>query len=215
MIMNKLFLTLPLLLNTVVSEAQNMSIGFTAGFGHSWTNIETIADKRFHPAYNIGGKMVYSFQSHWGVSADVKFSSEGTTVGADADNKTVARANYIRVPLQGIYFFGKYGDRIRPKISLGPSFGFFAGGKTKTYVNDDEVSSFKTKDAVKGLDLGATVAGGLNMRIARATWLNADVAYYLGFANIAETGDAKNRNIGINIGVTFPLATLKPEKIAR
>lgn len=212
--MKKLLLTVALLICVIITQAQknNLSIGFTAGFGHSWANIE---DARFHPSYNLGAKMVYSFQSNWGVSADLKFSSEGATAGPDADNKSVVRANYVRLPLQGIYFFGKYGDRIRPKISLGPSFGFFTGGKTKMYNNDELVSEGKSKDALKGLDLGATIGGGLNVRIAPATWLNADLSYYLGLVNVAESGDFKNRNIGINIGVTFPLAYLKPENVTR
>lgn len=212
--MNKLMLAAALLFITTFSFAQNLSIGPTAGFGHSWTDVETgPADKRFHPSYNIGGKIVYSFDSRWGVSADVKFSGEGTTIGTDGDNKIVARANYLRIPLQGIYFFGKYGDRIRPKISLGPSFGFMLGGKTKVFQDGEKVNEVKTKDALKAFDLGATVAGGLNIRIAPATWLNADLSYYLGLVNVAEEGDVKNRNLGINIGVTFPLATLRPEKI--
>jgi hypothetical protein len=212
--MKKLTLAVALLLITTISFSQNLSIGPTAGFGGSWTNAETNGvDKRFHPSYNIGGKIVYSFDSRWGVSADVKFSGEGTTIGADKDNKAVARANYLRVPLQGIYFFGKYGDRIRPKVSLGPSFGFLLGGKTNVYNGGEKVSESKTKDALKAFDLGATVGGGLNIRLAPGTWLNADLSYYLGLVNIAEEGDAKNRNLGVNIGVTFPLATLRPEKI--
>jgi hypothetical protein len=135
--------------------------------------------------------------------------------GEDADNKTVLRLNYIRVPLQGIYFFGKYGERVRPKIFLGPSFGFLVGGKSTVYSNGDEIAEEKAKELVKGLDFGAIAGAGLNVRIAPATWLNADISYYHGFANIAEIDDMKNRNLGINIGVTFPLATLKPEKISQ
>ncbi|MBO9570592.1 MAG: PorT family protein [Chitinophagaceae bacterium] len=214
--MNKLMLVATLMLITSVSIAQNLSIGPTAGFGHSWNNAETnAADKLFHPSYNIGGKLVYSFDSRWGVSADVKFSGEGATIGTDADNKVVSRLNYLRVPLQGIYFFGKFGDKIRPKISLGPSFGFLVGGKTKTFQNGEKSVEIKSSDIYTGVDFGATVAGGLNVRIAPYTWLNADLSYYLGLSNVAETGDIKNRNIGINIGVTFPLATLRPEKITR
>ncbi len=86
-------------------NAQNLSLGFTTGFGHSWTNSETGPfDRRFHPSYNLGGRLVYSFVSNWGVSGDIKFSSEGQTIGEDGDNKTVGRANYIRIPVQGIYF---------------------------------------------------------------------------------------------------------------
>jgi hypothetical protein len=209
-------LALALITTSLSTTAQNLSFGPTAGFGHSWTNAATGSmDKRFHAAYNIGGKLVYSFMTNWGVSGDLKFSSEGQTIGTDADNKIMGRTNYIRIPLQGIYFFGKYGDRIRPKVSLGPSFGFLVGGAVKTYQNGNEIFNVKATDVMKTFDIGATVAGGLNVRVATATWLNADLAYYHGFTDVPETGEGKNRNIGINVGVTFPLGTVRPAKSMR
>ena len=194
-------------------NAQNLSLGPTAGFGHAWATTSGIeADKQFHGAYNIGGKLVYSFMSHWGVSADVKFSGEGVNIGNDQDDKIVIRANYLRIPLQGIYFFGDYGQAVRPKISLGPSFGFLTGGKTKLYEDGEVVNEGKTKDVLDGFDFGLTGAVGANFRIAEATWLNADIAYYHGLTNTAKSGEFKNRNIGINIGVLFPLGTVTPAK---
>ena len=194
-------------------EAQNLSFGPTAGFGHSWNNADIgTAEKSFHAYYNIGGKLVYSFVNNWGISGDLKFSSEGQTIKSDG-SKIVARANYIRIPLQGIYFFGKFGDRVRPKISIGPSFGFLVGGKSKNGINNIET---KTKDYWNTFDFGFTGAIGGNVRIAKATWLNLDLAYYHGLTDAAKfSGDAKNRNIGINVGVTFPVATVMPDKLTK
>ncbi len=212
--MNKLWLASLLFIVSIVNgQNQNLSMGISGGFGHSWTNADG-GNKRFHATYNIGGKMVYSFDSRWGVSADLRYSSEGATVGADTDNKLVVRANYIRLPLQGIYFFGQLGDRVRPKVSLGPSFGFLVGGKIKSYEGGQKTTEAKTSDFVESFDLGATVAGGLNFRLAPGTWLNAELAYYLGLLNVSKTaGDAKNRNLALNVGITFPLATLRPERL--
>jgi outer membrane protein W len=212
--MKKCFLGLAIILFATAASAQNLSFGPTAGFGHSWTSLDKgSADGRFHPSYNFGGKIVYSFVPHWGVSADVKFSSEGQSIGPDNDNKVSARANYIRVPLQGIYFFGDYGQKVRPKISVGPSFGFLVGGQTRTYVNGNKVDEFDTKDVAESFDFGLTGAVGANFRIAEATWLNADIAYYHGLTDVYKSNvDAKNRNIGINIGVLFPIGTVKPAK---
>lgn len=213
--MKKLMIVLVAVTCTGLLHAQNLSFGPTAGFGHSWSSYDKPSpyDGMFHPSYNIGGKIVYSFVTSWGISADVKFSSEGQTFGIDKDNKIVGRLNYIRVPLQGIYFFGKYGDAVRPKISLGPSFGFAVGGKTKVYEDGEVISETKTKDNAETFDFGVTGAIGANFRIAKATWLNADIAYYHGFLDVP-TADvsAKNRGIGINVGVLFPLGTLKPGK---
>lgn len=202
---------------TVIStNAQNLSFGAIGGLGHSWTSIDKASnyDTRLHANYSLGGRLVYSFESSWGISGDIKFSGEGQSVGIDKDNRAVVRANYIRIPLQGIYFFGKYGDRVRPKVSFGPSFGILVGGKTRSFVNGNEFTTGKTKDYLKTFDYGLTLAAGGNVRIATATWLNLDLSYYHGLADITETGaDGSNRNLGVNVGVTFPLATLRPENI--
>ena len=198
--------------SAAVVSAQNLSFGPTVGFGHSWTNSEKGSlDRMFHPSYNIGGKLVYSFVSHWGLSGDVKYSSEGHTLGTDADNKTVGRLNYIRIPIQAIYFFGDFGDAVRPKISIGPSMGFLVGGKTRTYVDDEEISEDDVKSFTKGFDFGATGAVGANFKISSNTWLNTDISYYHGLTEASEIGTSfKNRNLGLNIGLTFGIGTVKP-----
>ncbi len=106
--MKKVLLVVALSIAVIHLQAQNLSFGPTVGFGHSWTNLEKgTQDRMLHPAYNIGGKMVYSFVTNWGISGDIKFSSEGQTAGSNANNRSVIRANYVRIPLQGIYFFWK------------------------------------------------------------------------------------------------------------
>lgn len=197
-------------------NAQNLSFGLTAGFGHSQLSIENNQfDDKFYPSYNAGAKLVYSFVSHWGVSADIKFSGEGGKIaGRDALNNQHQykyRANYIRIPVQGIYFFGKYGDVIRPKISFGPSVGYLLGGKTSPQVNGVKTGDLKTKEIFNDFDFGLNGAVGFNYRLGGNKWLNADIAYYHGLSNISKgaSSDFKNKNIGINIGVTLPLGTVK------
>lgn len=216
--MKKILIVIAVLLTVTDLSAQNLSFGPIAGVGHSWTSIERgTLDRRFHPYYNLGGKMVYSFVTNWGVSADVIFSGEGHTIGNDNNNKTVFRANYLRVPIQGIYFFGKYGDKVRPKISIGPSLGFLVGGKLRGISNGNEESEMKATSYLKTLDFGVNVAAGGNVRIAPATWLNLELAYYHGVTDIVENNlvKGKNRNLGVNVGITFPLATLRPEDLER
>jgi hypothetical protein len=214
MLMKKLLIAFAFVLSITHIRAQNMSIGVVGGVGHAWTTNNGGLKTKFHPAYNLGGRLVYSFESHWGVSADVKFSSEGQRSSA-SETETRLRANYIRIPLQGIYFFGKYGDRVRPKISLGPSFGILVGGKNKAEIGLLDIER-KAKEDIKSFDFGFTVAGGGNVRVAPATWLNLELAYYHGLADIAKgSTEARNRNLGVNVGITFPLATLRPENIER
>ena len=188
-------------------SAQHISIGPTVGVGHSWLNSNaSTADKNlFFPTYNVGAKLVYSIKSNWGVSADVKFSGEGGSRGVDNNNKTVDRLNFLRIPIQGIYFFGKYGDRVRPKISVGPSFGFLVGGKEKVYSNGKMVQEFENKNNFNKLDVGLNAAVGANIRICKSTWLNTDLTYYHGLTDISKgASNLKQRGIGINVGLLFP-----------
>jgi hypothetical protein len=189
---------------------QRFSIGPTAGFGHSWLSLDNGIsgyDSKFHSSYNIGAKLVYSIENHWGLSADLKYSSEGGQFKQESndENHLVYRANYIRLPIQGVYFFNDYGDRFRPKISLGPSFGFFVGGESKTEVQEEITDEVDSKNLFKGFDFGLNGAVGANFRLSPATWLNADVTYYHGLSNVSETSsfEWKNRGLGLNVGVLF------------
>ena len=205
-----LLLTTATVLSVQSQIRQRFSIGPTAGFGHSWLSMDEQPagyENKFHSAYNVGVKLVYSIENHWGLSADLKYSSEGGQMKHenDEDNHIVSRANYIRLPLQGIYFFNDYGDKIRPKISFGPSFGFLVGGESKTEDNDEITGEGDTKDIFKGFDFGLNGAVGTNVRLSPATWLNADITYYHGLSNIneAEGNKVKNRGLGLNVGVLF------------
>ena len=210
--MKRIFLVAGISLLGLVVNAQNLSLGPTAGFGHGWLGGEDVGGKAaFHPTYSLGGKLVYSFVSHWGISADLKFSSEGGTRTIE-DNDYVQRLNFIRIPVQGIYFFGEYGDAIRPKISAGPSLGFLVGGKGKIKSDGEVVSEMDSKDAFKSIDFGLQAAAGANFRVARNTWLNTDITYYHGLINIHEVSDKVfNRGLGLNVGLTFGIGTVKPK----
>jgi outer membrane protein W len=212
--MKRLFIVFLLTAATVFTVhaqvKQRFSIGPTAGFGHSWLSADEKPagyDSKFHSAYNVGVKLVYSIENHWGLSADLKYSSEGGQFKqtSDDDNKIIYRASYIRLPLQGIYFFHNYGDKVRPKISFGPSFGFLVGGDSKQEVDGETVSKVDSKDIFKGFDFGLNAAVGTNIRLSPATWLNADITYYHGLTNVAEASSAdwKNRGLGLNVGVLW------------
>jgi len=195
-----------------VSKAQTFSIGPTGGFGHSWIT-NTNGDTKFNPAWNAGIAAIYSTNSHFGIGADVTYSAEGnkvnnlTGVADGADNvKSIVNANYIRVPVKAIYFFGDNNSAVRPKVYAGPSFGFLTGGKTNVNV-DGVVSKTDTKDQIKNFDFGATAGAGLNFKVAPRTWLNTDVAYYQGLTDITESKNTtkRNGNVGVNVGLLVGL----------
>lgn len=204
------------LLAVVSGNAQNLSFGPTVGFGHGMLSDENFpgADREFHATYNAGVKLVYSFVSHWGVSADVRYASEGGTFqqGSNNSSESSFRFNYVRVPLQGIYFFEQLGDGVRPKVSLGPSVGFLVGGESKLREDGEVVQRADSKDLVDGFDFGLTGAVGVNFHLKGDKWINTDLSYYHGLTNIAETGTLRNRGIGVNVGLLFPIGTVKHSK---
>jgi outer membrane protein W len=194
--------------------AQNVSFGPIVGLGHSWIH-GVAGDKKFKLAPSAGVTMVYSAGEHWGFGLDEKFSHEGSKQeGPFPNTESTINANYIRVPLKAIYFFGQLGEKVRPKVVGGPSFGFLVGGKQKLEDNNGEtLIETKTKDVLNSFDVGFNGGIGLNMRLTRNTWLNTDVSYYHGLKNISKTNDQdwKNRNVTLNVGVAFGIGTIKKD----
>ena len=191
---------------SAVAQKQNLSFGPTAGFGHAWMSNTT--NGKYKPAGNVGLSLLYSSSPHIGFGADLKYSIEGnkTQTGIREVENTL---NYVRIPLKVIYFFGEYGDRLRPKLAVGPSFGFLVGGNREISDNDGLVSKVKAKDLYKSFDAGIGAVAGLNYRLVKNTWFVAEVNYYNGLTNINEVANLnnKNRNIGLNIGVNFGIGT--------
>ncbi len=189
-------------------NAQNLSFGPSAGFGGTW--ISGLPNSKSRAAGNVGVALTYSSAPHFGIGSELKYSIEGgnSKVGS-TDIET--RLDYIRVPLKLIYFFGDFGDKLRPKVAIGPSFGFLVGGNRETSNNNMVTSKTNATDLFKTLDVGIGASAGINYRLVKNTWFVADVNYYNGLTNINQTGTAnnKNRNIGLNIGVNFGIGNAR------
>lgn len=212
---------------SMVAKAQSFSIGPNAGYGTTW--IDNFKDKKYKSAGNVGVSFIYSTKSSFGIGGDIKYSFEGgerqfqTTIpGSTLTTKEEVSLNYVRVPIKAMWFFGNYGQRVRPKVALGPSFGFLVGGKTErntTNTAGASVASSNTnsKDYFDDFDLGVTGSVGLNYRLVTNTWLTADISYLHGLTDVREESkrsvsenylpgtNYKNRNLQLNIGVNFGL----------
>lgn len=188
-----------------VNAQDNLSLGPSAGFGHTW--LSNSSNTGYQPAGNLGLSLVYSPLTHWGFGADLKWSIEGGKTSTD-NNSVRTRLDYIRIPVKAYYFFGEYGQRLRPKVALGPSMGFLVGGTRETETVDGDVkhiTKIKAKEVANSFDIGLATAAGINYRLVERTWLNLDLNYYHGFSDVSknENIEQHNRNIGINVGVTF------------
>ena len=210
-----IILFIAIFIASVISKlsAQTLSIGPTGSFGHSWiSNVD--GDTKFNPYWNAGLSFIYSTKTSFGIGADVKYSAEGNkrdfqTIGpADGliDVTGTINANYIRVPLKLIYFGGKYGNTVRPKVYVGPSFGFLTSAN-QIYHELNGKTKQDIKRFMKSFDFGVSAGAGLNFKLASKTWLNTDLAFYQGLSNITknEGRTQHNANLGVNVGLLFGL----------
>lgn len=216
--MKKIIAGFALLTLGKIATAQNVSFGPVVGVSHTW--ITGYENTTFKPTVNVGGTLTYSFVPHWGIGGDIRASFfEGVKTKVEQGNveqKVNVNATYLRIPLKVYYFFGKYGDRLRPKLYAGPEVGFFLGGKTKTETtisNNTNTVKTDTKDGLKSIDFGFVAGGGVNYRLMKNVWLNADIVYNNGLIDITEANSWNaSRRLGLSAGVTFPLGTLTQPK---
>lgn len=185
----------------------NLSLGPIGGFGHSWMsgNNGPGNERKFEPSLNVGGRLVYSATPKIGFGLDATFRTEGGKFESSTLENRV-NLNYIRLDPKVFYFFGKYGQAFRPKIGVGPSFGFLVGGKDVTKNATAVTEEFNSKDIYKGFDFGLSALLGFNYRLKNKTWLNVDASYNHGLTNVVKNniGDAfHNRSLFLNVGVTF------------
>ncbi|MBK8516751.1 MAG: PorT family protein [Saprospiraceae bacterium] len=179
--------------------AQTLSIGPVAGANFS--TISNTTSSKTLVGLSLGGFANYSIKEHLGLNGKLLFDQMGTGL-ENTDN--IIRLNYIRVPLSAVYFFGKNGDKIRPKLFAGPYVGFLMNA---TYSNGDDIILFNGKDAFSSTDFGGLLGAGFNYIFGDRNWLNIDAGYNASFNNISnEIGsDKKNTGFQITAGVSFPI----------
>jgi outer membrane protein W len=221
--MKKIIALILIMISGINVFGQQASAGIKAGANFS--SLSNVDAAKTLTGLTAGGFFVYSIVEHFGVSADVLYSGEGakfsnqySTASQVVNTETNLRLNYIRVPLLANVFFGQLGDRIRPKICLGPNFGFLMSVKNKTTVTtlegnvlNEETTTVKDKNGYAGFDLSAIVGAGINYRMNDKTWLNLELKYNVGATDVNEvkplyTTDAvKNKGLAIAAGIAFGL----------
>lgn len=194
------------------SGASYISLGPVVSLGHSWVSGLGDGDAhfKFSPAVGIG--LVHSHNEHWAFGAQLLASHEGFDKDIMLSNgqrtEIEVSADYLRLPLQAIYFFGHYGDRVRPKVYLGPSFALKIGESTQQdgpALSPEENNSLPT--GMRDFDAGLNAGVGLNLRLHGATWLNLDAGYYHGLTDVLENygGNNGNRNLRLTAGLMWGL----------
>lgn len=189
---------------SLVAGAQSkFSLGPNAGVGGSW--ISKMNNSTTKLAGNVGLSLVYSAAEHFGIGVDTKYSFEGGK-SKSGNNEYNLDLNYVRIPVKAIYFFNSYGNKLRPKVAVGPSFGFLTSANASLQTGNAATSyNTNVKSSFNSFDFGVLGSVGLNYRLVKNTWLNADVSYVHGISDLQPNTDMHNRNLGVNVGVNFGL----------
>lgn len=213
----------------VAAHAQDEVARFTVGprAGINIAHFTDVDNADTKTGLVAGVFMLYSFQEHFGISADLLYSMEGssfksnTLVNGVVTNTDVSSTlSYLRIPIQANLFLGNAGNMIRPKVTLGPCFGFLMGVKNETDFSYDagggnivsSTTSNTDKDGYMGTDFGAIVGLGANIRLANRLWLNADARYYIGASKVFDSNDSsvsdiKNQHVSISAGLGFGIGS--------
>lgn len=197
-------------------KASRLSIGVAGSIGHSWVSGLPKNDHRdfkIAPALGIG--LTYSHNPHWGYNTQLLVSHEGYQGDVSMSNGRIQNMGvnpvYLRMPMNITYFFGKYGDAVRPKIYAGPSLGLKLD--EKRYYSEQEPAqgegTMSNTDMFRTFDIGVNAGIGANIRMARKTWFNIDAGYYHGLLDAVQNDPNKdfngNRNVRLNLGIMWGL----------
>lgn len=143
----------------------------------------------------------YSINENFGLNAKLLFSQMGT--GTD-NSDDIVRLNYIQLPVSMVYFFGKNGNTLRPKLFAGLYGAYLLQARDK---DGNDIVFQNGDDVYVKSDFGAQLGAGLNYIIRPRTWLNLELLYSTGFSSVVDVEGTKNRNNGFQIsaGISFPL----------
>ncbi len=195
-----LFLTVSV---SAVFSQSTLSFGPAVGANYSW--VSEMDDNAMERKWGAlaGLQLTYSNVNNWGIGLGAFYSREGVKQDvAGAQVKT--ELNYIRVPLKGIIFFRDLGDQFRPKIFVGPTFGYLTGGETEFKPNGEVIIN-NSRDVFDHWDVGLLGGLGINIRMSEMMWFNFDAGYTYGLTNLTDGGDASNRNVHTTVGLAFGL----------
>lgn len=199
----KIVLGMVLALLSQITSAQNLSFGPIVGANFS--ELHNLANSSTKTGVKLGAFVNYSTEKSFGLGLQVYYNQLGANVGNNTDK---LKLSYIEVPLLATYYLGssvKQGA-LRPKVFIGPHVDFILDA-----VDSNGISLNTGGTTINKVDYGVTVGAGLNYALANQTWLNFDVRYAAGLADVYKTAalsTVRNNNISINLGISFPLGNL-------
>ena len=184
------------LLAGLFTFGQNFSVGPILGLNIANLSGD-IENNSFKSGFSGGAFANYSITTDFGLTGQLLYSQQGANIDSGGVESKL-RLDYLQVPILGAYYFGK--DKFRPKVLLGPQFGFLLSSKDKDGSDlDPNGNIYETSD------ISAVLGAGFNYNLAPKIWLNADLRYNYGISNISKISgeELRNQHFAIMVGVSI------------
>ena len=148
----------------------------------------------------VGGiSMRLHLASNVGVEFDGLYSQEGAKLSTDGNEATL-KLDYIRVPVLLRLGIPTHSS-VHPFVVVGPSFGFKVGCKETAGSESANCDSGGGLN-VKSFDFAGAVGAGVGFRVGKEE-LSLQARYTMGFQDIADNVNAKNKNFAVLAGFAF------------
>ena len=197
---NVILILLLIIVTSQKLSGQYVTFGRAFSFGDAFITDKDVTHG-FLLSLTGGLSITYADNEHYGFAADVVYATEGSnskTAGVAGDIQNKIKLGYIRIPFKYIRFLGEYGDPIRPKIFVGPSFGYLVSAET---------NKENTKADFNKFDMGLHIGVGANKIICDRIWLNTDITYTQGILDVTKQSQ-NNNEINLNGSVRLNISLL-------
>ena len=197
LIMKKLFVAVVIIISlgmSLPSHAQKFYGGLMGGL--NFADLDIVGDGE---EQEVGARTLYGFGVVFGVTlndymaiqVEPKYMQKGgTLIHSDSDPEFDIKAEYIEVP---ILIKASMGDRIRPYVLAGPTFGYLMSASVKGEVEEMGLTfEADWKDVSKDFEMALTFGGGVSMQVGRGS-IFLDGRYCLGLVNLNEGGTVEFR----------------------
>lgn len=145
-----------------------------------------------------GAIVEYYLNDRWSLRSGLLYDTMGAKDGYD----NIDKLNYLSVPLNANWHFGKNRNWF---LNFGPSVAFIESAKTEF----SDGSTVDIKDFLKSVDVGIALGIGYKFDVNENFQLVIDYQGYGGFIDVAEDGilpyGIRNSKSSFNVGGVFKL----------
>ena len=154
-----------------------------------------------------GAQAVYNFNKMFGLQAELFFDNRSYTQELEGQTQSIEASvteNHISLPVMFRYNLPFGGDKIVPKVTVGPYASYWLGGTSEV----DGQSSDLESDGVNAFTVGATAGVGVDIQDLGPGDLAIDLRYERGFLNrnADDQTDINQFNqdfLGLSVGYLF------------